>query len=201
MKKQRLKYPLLLGFSVAFIFLITLSLTVPDISKTPPKNPNTPDFLFEDIVIRQFEKGRLTWEINSKEASIDRSEGKAVLKSMKGVYFDNKVPKLVLHAPSARISLQDAYMDVQQASVDCFFDKQRFRITSDTLVWDNQHGLLAGSGRVAVDSKDTSIRGDRFRANLSSQLIDLFGDPCNAIVYPKGLINPHFDTSPLPNRS
>lgn len=185
MKHKEFKYPLLIGFVVSLIVLVTLSLTVPDISESPPKKPNTPDFLFENIVIRQFEKGRLTWEIRSDQATVDKADGKAYLKNMTGSYFKGKVPQLKLRSPDAWISLQNAHLNLRQADVDWILDSVTYHIRADKLDWNNDSQILAGNGAVSIASPELTLTGDSVNAYLLTEDVTLSGQPGKAVITPK----------------
>ncbi len=154
------------AFGVFLAFTVFFALIEPNILAPTKKDPFQPAFTFEDVRITQLDKGIIAWKIESDQAQISHDNQFAILKEIRGQFFDKKKRVAQMTAPQAVVDMKDANMALNDAQAKFDLGDRQIKMVSDSLNWDAVVQRFVAEGNVRVDSGKIALFGDRFEVDL-----------------------------------
>lgn len=183
-RDQIKRYSLRILYFLGFVVVIFLSLIEPNMDFIAQKPKNTPDFLFENVKITQYDYGKQSWKLESKFATIDKDIDKAYLKTITGVFFRGDDPVLSVVAPKAELGMLNMNMTLFNATANLEIDGQKINLKSDTLSWNGVVQQFFGKNNIRIYTSGILLTGDYFLVDIPTNKLQL-SENSRALISPE----------------
>lgn len=147
-------------------------------SQTPPaqvaKNDQPLKMSYSGNSIIEEQDGKRLWELSAETIEIDPETKQAIIKNLKGVFYQDNGGKLEIVALQAVFDnkTRDIVMSGQVKAVSA--DGTSF--TAGTTRWAGDNRRFYGSGGITLTREDTVIVGDRIESDANMQKVRVEGN-------------------------
>ncbi len=182
MKKN--KYKLVVGTFIGSLLVgvIVLSLVTPIFYSTPKKSDRTPDVMFEEMILRNFDHGQLVFTLKSNKALMFRKENQAVLSNVTGQFFSNNSTVFELTAPSLDIALNSMEITITQVDGNWLVKDGRVHMTAQRVTWNPDLKIIEALGNVNLIHNQMSVVSKTVVYKMSDSQLWCTGDPNNVVI-------------------
>ena len=131
---------------------------------SPPKKENRPDYLFENIQLKEFVRGQKTMDIVASKASYDRDLELLRMSALTAVFFAEDQTPFHLVSPDAGLQLTTGAIFLYHPIIKTVLSDVGMKIRATNAVWHSREGDLRASGNIRV------LRG---RLSVSSEAMHM----------------------------
>lgn len=145
--------------------------------ETPAKvvnNEPTANMTYSGNTIIEEQDGKRLWELGAEAIEINPKTNQAVIKNLKGIFYQDNGGRLEVIAPQAvyDTKTRDIVMSGQVNAVSA--DGAKF--TAATARWAGDNRRFYGSGGITMTREDTVIIGDRIESDANMQKVKVEGN-------------------------
>jgi hypothetical protein len=181
-KKNKLKLVTGTVIGSMLVGIVVFSLVTPIFYSTPKKNKNTPDVLFEGMVLRNFDHGKLVFILKSNKAVMFRKENKAILSNVSGEFFSNNNRVFEMESPSLDIALDSLIISMKQVEGNWLVKGGLVHMSAQRLTWDPDKKVIEAMGDVNLTNDRMHVVSKTVVYKMSDSQLWCKGDPNNVVI-------------------
>ena len=141
----------------------------------PPKKENRPDYLFENIHLKEFVRGEKTMDMVASKASYDRDSELLRMSGLTAVFFTKDQSPFHLVSPDAGLELTTGTVFLYHPILKTVLSEVAMEIRAKNAIWHSREGDLRATGNVRVLRGGLSVSSDTMHMDQNRGRVMFFG--------------------------
>ncbi len=141
----------------------------------PPPKENRPDYIFENIHLKEFVRGEKTMDMVASKASFDRDLEALHLQALTATFFTKDQTPVHLMSPDAGLQLTTGAISLYHPVIKTVLSDIAMEIRATSAVWHSREGDLIATGNVRVLRGSLFVSSDTLRMDQRRGGVSFFG--------------------------